>query len=310
MTRIATEFFTRQSARDLLRTQSVFVEAQRQIAQQTKADDLQGYGRQAETLVSVEGLRNRAQSFLDLGKDLVNRFEQQDLGLGRAAESADTLQLRLTEALTLDDASLLGSQLQEAFDNARAGFNARYAGNSLFNGAATDTSPVIAQNLSDLVTPTALADINSVFDNADLPQSIRVDETVTINPAPFARDTGRALFSSFQRIEQFLQANPTLGRPLTQAQRDFLSSEIPQLSAAAGGIRAAQAENGIQQNRVESLQESQRASVNLLKGVTSDITRVDLAEVAARLSQAQTQFQAAASVFGRIQELSLVNLLR
>lgn len=309
MTRIATETFARQALSGLARTQAAFVEAQRQTAQQTIADDLQGFGRTSETLIGVNNLRARAQSFLDLGRELSNRLAQQDLALDRTANAAAGLQQQLTEALTLDDGSFVGEALLDAFETARQGLNLRYAGRSLFNGTSTDIDPVLATGVSDLTTPAALGNIDTLFDSANQLQAIRVDEAVTITPAPLAREVGRDLFLSFQRVQSFIEANPTLGRPLTPAQRDFLTAEIALVSDAADGVREAQAENGIQQARLSRLEVSQRASVTLLTGVAGEIAEVDLAEVAARLSQAQTQFQASASVFSQIQELSLVNFL-
>lgn len=309
MTRIATETFARQALSGLARTQAAFVEAQRQTAQQTIADDLQGFGRTSETLIGVNNLRARAQSFLDLGRELTNRLAQQDLALDRTTSAAAGLQQQLTEALTLDDGSFVGDALLDSFETARQGLNLRYAGRSLFNGTSTDIDPVLATQLSDLTTPAALGNIDTLFDNADKLQAIRVDEAVTITPAPFGREIGRDLFLSFQRVQQFIETNPTLGRPLTPAQRDFLTAEIALVSNAADGLRAAQAENGIQQARLGRLEVSQRTSVTLLTGVAGEIAEVDLAEVAARLSQARTQFQASASVFSQIQELSLVNFL-
>ena len=81
------------------------------------------------------------------------------------------------------------------------------------------------------------------------------------------------------------------------------------LGCEASGLLGVQGENGRVLNETDNAVERLETESNLLASLSADITDVDLAEVALELSQAQLQYQATASVFNTIQNLSLVNLL-
>ena len=64
MTRISSAMIPAASLADLSRAQQALVEAARQSSAQTKASDLKGYGREAQTLVSAQRLVSRTEGFL------------------------------------------------------------------------------------------------------------------------------------------------------------------------------------------------------------------------------------------------------
>ena len=76
------------------------------------------------------------------------------------------------------------------------------------------------------------------------------------------------------------------------------------------GLIEAQGKNGRVLNETDAAIERHTSERDLLESLSANITDVDLAEVAVQLNQAQLQYQATASVFNTIQDLSLVNLLR
>jgi len=64
MTRIASAMIPQSAISDLGRAQYSLAEASRQSASQTKASDLKGYGREAQTLISAQPLVSRSESFV------------------------------------------------------------------------------------------------------------------------------------------------------------------------------------------------------------------------------------------------------
>ena len=50
--------------------------------------------------------------------------------------------------------------------------------------------------------------------------------------------------------------------------------------------------------------------ITRLNEIVGDVVNVDLTEVAARLSAAQTQYQASASIFGQLKGMNLLQYLR
>ena len=71
----------------LPKAQQELVEAGRQSSAQTRAKDLKGYGREAQTLVSAQRLVARTQGFQATARELTTRMQIQDVTIGRAAEA-------------------------------------------------------------------------------------------------------------------------------------------------------------------------------------------------------------------------------
>jgi flagellin-like hook-associated protein FlgL len=96
---------------------------------------------------------------------------------------------------------------------------------------------------------------------------------------------------------------------LDPAQRAFLTSEIPNLTAALDKVQTLIAENGLRQNRVEAVTEELDKSATFLEIFVSDIEDVNVAEAITRLNMDQMSLQASFSVISTLSRLSLVNFL-
>src|SRR5690606_14451144 len=96
---------------------------------------------------------------------------------------------------------------------------------------------------------------------------------------------------------------------LDAAQRSFLEGEIPNLMAAIDKVQARIAENGLRQNRVETVEEDLTASSNFLEIFVSDIEDVNVAEAITRMNADQIALQASYSIISHLSRLSLVNFL-
>jgi flagellar hook-associated protein 3 FlgL len=92
-------------------------------------------------------------------------------------------------------------------------------------------------------------------------------------------------------------------------QQQAIEDELAILSAAFDTVLQAQAENGRLTKQVESAGERQEARLLSLNEAVGGIVKVDLAEVAVRLNQAQFAYEASASVFNSLRGMSLLNVL-
>src|SRR5579871_4309639 len=111
--RISSAMIPLSAIANLSQAQQQLVEASRESSAQTKADDLKGYGADAQTLVSTERLVSRTQSYIDTTNALKTNMSLQDVALGHAADQISSLKDALTQNLSLDDGDGVRSELEE-----------------------------------------------------------------------------------------------------------------------------------------------------------------------------------------------------
>lgn len=306
MNRIASAMIPTSAISDLGRAQQSLAEASRQSASQTKASDLKGYGREAQTLISAQRLVARSEGFVANTDELKTRMELQDVTLGRAADIISQLKNDLFQNVGLESGDGIRSRLEEAFAVLKDSMNASLGGRYLFGGVLNDRPPVTAASLSDLAA-NPLAD--AMETGAD-PQMVRIEEGRLVPAGLVADDVATAAFASLKRLAE-LDEGPDgpFGGELTAVQNAALQNELAALGDAFNGLLSAQSENGRMLKEVESAATRQGAQLNALNAAIGEIVDVDLAEVAVRLNQAQFAYQASASVFNTLRGLTLVNFL-
>jgi flagellar hook-associated protein 3 FlgL len=307
MTRISSAMIPMASLADLSRAQQQLVEAARQSSAQTKATDLKGYGREAQTLVSAERLVARTQGFLITGRELQTRMQIQDVALGRAADIVAKLKEDLFQNVGLESGEGVRSQLEEAFAVIKDTMNTNLGGRYLFGGVLNDRPPITAVSLNALAAdPLA----TSLPPGAD-PQLMRVEEGRTVEAGLVAEDVISLALGSIKRLAE-LDNGPSgpFDGPLTVAQKDAITAELGALSDAFDQLLSSQAENGRLLKEVDAASDRQTSQLDALNGAIGEIVNVDLAEVAVRLNQAQFAYEASAGVFNVLRNMSLLNALQ
>ncbi len=307
MTRISSAMIPAASLADLSRAQQALVEAARQSSAQTKAHDLKGYGREAQTLVSAERLVARTQGFLMTSRELQTRMQIQDVALGRASDVVAKLKDDLFQNVGLESGEGVRSQLEETFAVLKDTMNTNLGGRYLFGGVVNDQAPVTAVSVTQLATDPLTA---SIPPGADA-QIMRVEEGRTVRAGLVADDVISLAMASIKRLAE-LDEGPDgpFGGDLTPVQKTAIQAELDQLSIAFDRILSSQAENGRMLKEVDSAQARQTAQQDALNGAIGEIVNVDLAEVAVRLNQAQFAYQASAGVFNVLRNMSLLNVLQ
>ena len=281
-------------------------QAQNQVSSGKVANDLKGYGVNAEALTAANTLKTRVDSYVQTATDLGPQLDSQDSALTQVSNAGLGARQAIANAVATGSADGLMSSLQSFFSQAVAGLNTQYNGTYLFAGGKVDTQPVTASQLSDLTSPPP----GGIFQNDQLVTSSRLDESTTVQTGMLASNVGQNLFNAFSSVEAFTQGGSgPLSGTLTAAQTSFLTGMMQTFDQANKGLTDTQATNGLMQNQVSRSQTTQEDRQTTLQSMIAGITDVDMAQAASRLSQASTALQASAQVFASLQSTSLLNYL-
>lgn len=306
MTRISSAMIPMASFGDIARAQQDVVEAARQSSAQTRATDLKGYGREAQTLVSAERLVGRLKGFEATTREVSTRLQIQDVALGRAADAVNKLKQELFQNLGLESGTGIRSQLEEAFAVAKEAMNTNLGGRYLFGGVMNDRPPITAASLSDL----AANPLSDLMEEGAEPQQMRIEEGRNVTGGVVADDVISLAMASIKRLAEIDEGpDGPFGSNLSPVQRAAIQNEVAALDAAFNRVLSAQAENGQLGQQVDSSSARLTSRLNALDEAIGGIVDVDLAEVAVRLSQAQFAYEASSNVFNVLRGLTLLNVL-
>lgn len=307
MPRISSAMIPAASLSDIARAQQQLVEAARQSSAQTRASDLKGYGREAQTLVSAQRLVARTEGFKATARELTTRMQIQDVALGRAGEAVSKLKEDLFQNVSLESGEGVRAQLEEAFAVIKDAMNTNLGGRYLFGGVLNDRPPITSNSLTDLAA-NPLAD--AMEEGAD-PQLMRIEENRTVPAGLVADDVISLAMASLKRLAEMDEGpDGPFGGDLTDAQKQAITSELTSLSQAFDHILSRQSENGRLAKDVDNASTRLTSQLNALDEAVGGIVNVDLAEVAVRLNQAQFAYESSASIFNVLRNLSLLNVLK
>lgn len=307
MTRVSSFGHNQVMLSQLLNNQSKLFDAQNQVNTGKKTDEFRGLTREAETLLGAKSLKSRTESYMNTLADVQRKLDTNDIYLESVAGAAGDLKQVMVEALGGDQAMSFTESLEQAVSMVLSSLNANVSGTYIFSGQRTDTKPVTADNLTDLV---AAPDVASLFQNDDKALRSRVSDNVDIEHGILASDVAEDLLGVLKSIGDF-DTGPfgPLDGPLTDAQRTFLETQTTALTAAMDTVQAQISRNGLRQQRAESLQQETVGNRDFLEVFISDIEDVDLAEAITRVNNDQTALEASYRVVSQLSRLSLMNFL-
>ncbi|MGY6532219.1 flagellin [Glycocaulis sp.] len=302
--RISTQAASQSALIDLMRAQRELYESGQQLSTGLKAPDLKGYGNQAESILFGRAAMSRAENFVEASKRLESRLGVQDLALGELSGAVQDLRL----ALTTNDGTFLMQDVQSAFERARSALNTQFSGSFIFGGTRTDTLPFSGTTIGQLQ---GAADMGDLFHNARQKQTGRIDEQSTVETSFLADDLAQELMEIFARVADFNDGpDGPFDGTVTNAQQQFLSTEIANVIAVFERVNDAVGANGSMQSRLESAVTSNRQRADYLKAMVAGMEEADMAEAATRLTQAQAAVQVSALVFSDLSQVSLLPFLR
>lgn len=297
---------------ELINAQNQEMTAQQQVSTGKKGDDLTAFGNQTSSLVATNTVKARVDGMVSQLNNLQVKLNFQQTALGQISDVASNLKQTLLNAIASGAGDGIMSDLNSYFSEAAQALNSQYGGDYLFSGGQTQTKPFTATDPSQLTAtpPASNPPVSSFFQNGNLTPTNRIDDATTIQTGFLASNVGQQLMQVFQDIQTFQQgASGNFGGQLTQAQQNFLQSEIATLDGVVTSTTQTTAQGGDIQKRVQDAVTAQTDRQTTLTNVLGDITDVNMAKAAADLSQAQNAVQASAQVFLTLKGMSLLNYL-
>lgn len=307
LTNVSNLFWVDQSRSDFARIQQELVVAQRQTSSGKRVEELKDAGGAASLIVSARQQMAAGEARVSGLTEIASRLAVQDLALGRAAAAVSGLSEGILQAVSADDGRLVSQILEQSFSELTAALNAEWAGQSLFGGEQVSAGPVKIVSTEALAS---LATVDDGFEESERAQQFELDVGLRLSVAPRVSEIATTAFEAIREIKLLLQANGgALSNPITGVQRNALYSALDSIKKGHAEIVSAQAANGDLQKRVDDQIERLGKRTDAMRKAVGDQVDADLAQVAMRLSQLQTQFQASAQAFTVLREMTLLNFL-
>jgi flagellar hook-associated protein 3 FlgL len=293
----------------LTNAQTAQATAAQQISSGETASNVQGYGAQSETLLALQAVQSQTNAYLANSQTTDNVLSAQDVGFTQLNDSVTSASNAISTALGAGSGDTLMQSLGTAFQNAVAGLNTNYNGQYLFSGGALSTKPTTATSLTDLTTG---APISSLFQNGDNVATAKLSPSSTVQTGFLADQLGSNLYTAYQSIQSYVQANGAFTNPLTDAQTSFLQGALASFKTVGTQLTTAQAQNGLVQQQVTSAQTQLTDQQTTMSGLIGNISSANMATAATNLQQAQTAVQASSQAFLALQNSTntLMSLLQ
>ena len=307
MTRVSTVQNYNIMTSNLMKAQIRHNDVGAQVSSQKIASDLKGYAKNAEMLTAMRGTQTRINGLLDQAKQVSNRLEMQDTGIGRVADATKEAREAIANSLAAGNATTLMQQLTASFGEVVQGLNTKSNGLYVFSGAKTDVATTSATTMADL---TAAPSTASLFQNDQYITQNRVDENTNAKTGVLGDALGTDVFDAFKQVQAYVDANGPFTGTLNDTQVTFLKGLLPTFDAAYKGVVDTQGKNGVTQKRFEAAQTDLSNQADTLTSMVGGITDVDMADAVTRLEAAKLAVQASAQVFTSLQASSLLNVLK
>jgi flagellar hook-associated protein 3 FlgL len=292
---------------NLMAAQQRQLDANVRVSTQKNGSSLKDFAQSDELLTGMNSVQARLKGYQDQNTILADKLTTQDTALNQVADAAQATRQAIADALASGDASNLMNDVQGQMNKAVGALNTKYNGTYLFAGGAINTQPVTATTLAGL---TAGPPIASFFQNDQFKTQSQVDDSTTLTTGVLADQVGTPALNAFQSIEAFNQgASGPFNGTLTPAQRTFLESQLATWDQVHTGVVNVTAQNGMVQQRLDSVGTDLTSRQNTLATMIGGITDADMAKASADQQMAQLSFQAAAQVFQTLKNSSLLSLL-
>jgi flagellar hook-associated protein 3 FlgL len=293
---------------NLMAAQQRQLDASERVSTQKNATDLKGFASNDELLTAMQSVQIRLGNYESQNSLIADKLTTQDTALNQVAGAAETARQAIADALASGDGTTLMSELQGALDQSVGAMNTKYNGTYIFAGGQINTQPVTATTLASL---TAGPPVSSFFQNDQFKAQAQVDDATKVTTGVLASDVGTPLLTAFQTMKAFDQgASGPFNGTLTQAQKTFLTNQLATWDAVHTGVITIAAQNGMAQQRVDSIKTDLTTRQNTIAGMMGNIVDADMGKAASDLQMAQTSFAAAAQVFQTLKNTSLLSLLQ
>jgi len=317
MTRISTFAHSQTLLTHMLRNQQDLTTANEKVSTGKKANDFQGYAKDATALLSARNMGGRIETYLSGNRELETLLSLQDNALQEISDIADSVRDDLITAVNLSSGVGLADKLEGHLDRLINVLNTKFNGRFLFSGTRGDTSPINVSNTTDLL---ALGSTAAAFDNNSIKTSQRIDDNDTMEYGILAQDVAEDLLNVLRRTLQFHNGTLPTGAgaytpagayqdPLPANQRDFLVSEFANAVTAQNTARQYVTENGVNMSLLDKTLDRQGEDLTFVKQFVAKIENADVTEAIAELKASETALTASMQVIARVGSISLLDFL-
>jgi len=298
----------------ILRAQQTQNEANAQLSTGKKATDLRGFSSDSQTLVAARTVKVQTESYIKLNENLSRKLDTQNIYLTSTADAAETARQAVANAIANNSGTALMETLRLQFSAAVDSLNGQNEGQYLFAGSQTSTKPVNVTAMTGLPDPAVPNAIDAIFTNDSEVQTSRLNDSTSVTTGMTASDIGKDLMTVFANIQTYFTTNSVppavaFGSTLTAAETTFLTTQMQSFASAHSGLTDRAALNGSIANGVATTITSQKARVDTIDSMTSDLSGINEAETVSRLRLAQQAVNAGAQVFLALKSSSLLNYL-
>jgi flagellar hook-associated protein 3 FlgL len=308
MNRISTYTQFYGNAGGVLDGQAAMAKAQAQASSQKVATDLKGFGEDAGRLISAKSYAQRLDRRAETLTALEARAEVEATAMSTASEAVKNLRDAIGNSIANKNGAGLRSAMEQALEIVGMTANQQFAGQAVFGGDWGYGEPFVGASL-DTLAAQPNTDPNWVDTGSN--RTIMVEDGRAIQLSPSAEAVFRPIVDYLRDLRKWEIDNgaPFQGA-LTNAQLTHLQSTIPALSTVHSTMIEYEATAGTTAKQIELAIASNEARRDTLQSTIANQENVDLAEVAAQLSAAQTQYQASAAIFGQLKDMNLLQYLR
>lgn len=282
-------------------------DAENRVSSTKNGNDLKAFATQAETLTAMNSVNARLTNYQAQNTQIAAKLSTQDQALTDLSDTATGVRQAIANALASGSADTLMQELQDSFTTASSDLNTQYDGKYLFSGGQITTPSFSATKLTDLTSGPALS---TFFGNDNFQTQAKLDDNTTVTTGQLASTVATPMMQAFQALQAYNDGpNGPLSGQLTQAQQDFLTTQMQTWTQVGTNLTSVAAQNGLVQARVDDVQKSLGAQQTSLQIMIGGITDADMAKAATDLSNAQLSVQASAKVLTSLQTNSLLNYL-
>ena len=305
--RVSTTSQTQLLLSQIMQASNAVDTSEAQVASGNVSSTYAGIGDKTAVLEAARSASERANAYQNNTQLAVTQADLQNTQLTSLSSLSENLRTAMSNALANNDATGLMAQVQNIFDQASQILNSKDSnGNYLYGGENDSTPPVTVSSLAQL----AATPIANVFANGVQAKKVLVADGQSVQVGVLASSVGTQLMQALQDIAQFnAGGSGNMQTTLTQAQSNFLTSEMPTAISANQTLNTATAANGFTYNQLQDAVTQQQSLSTLYKGFVSDIQDVDMGKAITNLNQNQVALQAALQVTAQLNKVSLLNYL-
>ncbi|WP_417450838.1 flagellin [Kordiimonas sp.] len=291
--------------RSIMNNQQQLFDGQRQISTGKKTDEYSGLAGETSTVLGARSFKARVDTYQQTISTIRGKLDANDVQLDGMIDAMQKMKESIQTTLANGQAEGFSELLEQSFKFVVNSLNTNFDGTYLFSGAKTGAEPV---NVDDLAGLSGLGTVADAFDNGNVAFEARIADGVDLEFGLLADDVAGGIFQEMLDLYNFDQLDPLQGE-LSQAQFDFLQTQLGSLDAAIDDMRQIHVSNGLAYERLEVVGDQHTDTAVFLETFVSDLEDVDIAEAITRLNNDQIALEASYRAIGSLSQLSLLNFL-